>query len=371
MNPDRKRIYAVTALFPAVLLLVLFVPDITTAKLLLAGISVGFAAAAWLLIPKRSAMAVPRREVLLVMAVMAPLLVMIYYLTGLRFGFYRTPVQSHYLTKYIIPFLLAIPGAEVLRWVLLQQKRKTVTAVTYAAMVLLDCILYASTNMLDTFQRVLSFGSLVLLPAVTGNLLYHYLSPKYGPLPNIVYRLVLALYPYIFSTAPGTPSAMLAFGRMVAPVLVLLFIHRIYEKRTFAVSRQKNLWHFLGGAVLLTAMALIIMLISCQFRYGLLVVGSESMTGAIDKGDAIIYESYTDQVISTGEVIVFRDGKTQYIHRVADVKYTDGELRYYTKGDINDTVDPGYVTRDELVGVVQLTVKHIGYPTIWLRELFQ
>ena len=254
---------------------------------------------------------------------------------------------------------------------LLQQKRRAVAVAAYAAMVLLDLILYSSTNMLDTFQRFLSFASMVLLPAVTGNILYHYLSPRYGPLPAILYRLVLALYPYVFSVAPGTPSSMLAFGRLIAPVLVLLFLRKLYEKRTFAVSRQRTVWHIAGGAALLAVMMLVIMLISCQFRYGLLVVGSESMTGAIDKGDAIIYESYADQVITTGQIIVFRDGKTQYIHRVADVKHTDGELRYYTKGDRNDAMDPGYVTRDELVGVVQTTVKYIGYPTIWLRELFQ
>ena len=371
MNPDKKRIYAVTALFPCALLLVFFVPDITVAKLLLAGVSVGFAAAAWLLIPKRSAMAASRREVLLVMAVMAPLLVMLFYLTGLRFGFYRTPVQTHYIYKYYIPFALAIPGAEVLRWVLLQQKNRTVNAVSYIALVLLDLILYSSTNMLDTFQRFWSFASMVLLPAITGNLLYHYLSPRYGPMPAILYRLVLALYAYVLSTAPGTPSSMLAFGRLVAPVLVLLFIRKVYEKQTFAVSRQRTVWSILSGAAALTVMALLVMLISCQFRYGFLVVGSESMTGAINKGDGIIYETYTDQVINTGEVIVFRDGKTQYIHRVADVKHTNGELRYYTKGDMNDTIDEGYVTRDELVGVVQLTVRKIGYPTIWLRELFR
>lgn len=371
MNSDKKRIYAVAAILWGALLLVFFVRDITVAKLLLAGLSVALATAAWFLIPKRSAKAVSYREVLLIMSIMAPVLVMVYYMTGLRFGFYRTPVQPHYLWKYIVPFVVTIPAAEILRWVLLQQKARYIRVLTYAAMVLLDLILYSSTNMLDSFQQFLNFASMVLLPAVTGNLLYHYIAPRYGALPNIIYRIVLAVYPYVFSNAPGAPSAMVAFGRLVAPVLVLLFVRKLYEKQMTSVSRQKNIWYILGGMSSLAVMALIVMLISCQFRYGLLVVGSESMTGAIDKGDAVIYESYSNQVIDVGQIIVFRDGKTQFIHRVVDVQYINGELRYYTKGDVNDTIDPGYVTCDEVVGLVEKTVKHIGYPTIWLRELFR
>jgi len=44
-------------------------------------------------------------------------------------------------------------------------------------------------------------------------------------------------------------------------------------------------------------MVLITMLISCQFKYGILVIGSESMTGTINVGDAVIYESYNNETI--------------------------------------------------------------------------
>lgn len=125
------------------------------------------------------------------------------------------------------------------------------------------------------------------------------------------------------------------------------------------------------SAFLLVCMSLVIMLISCQFRFGLLVVGSESMTGSINKGDAVIYEAYTGRPIEPGQVAVFRDGQTTYIHRVVDIAMTDGELRLYTKGDANESIDAGYATAEEMVGIVRCKVKYIGYPTIWVRELFQ
>lgn len=371
MYPDRKRLYAVAALFPGVLLLVAFVADLTAGKYLLAIFAAGFAAAGWYLVPKRSALAIARREVTLVMAFMAPVVIMVFYLTGLRFGFYSTPIAKHYLWKYIIPYLIIIPSAEVFRSVMLQQKNRLVSVLTYIAMVLLDLMVFSRVGILENFTRFREFMGMILFPAITGNILYHFLSARYGAIPNSIYRLVMALYPYLLSKAPGTPDSMLAFGRLVVPLLILLFIRALYEKRKFVVSRRKSVVNVLGSCGLLVAMALVIMLISCQFRYGLLVVGSESMTGAINKGDAIIYEAYTDQIVTEGQVAVFKNGKTTYIHRVVDITHTDGELRYYTKGDANESMDAGYVTEANMVGVVKHTVKYIGFPTIWVRELFQ
>ena len=39
------------------------------------------------------------------------------------------------------------------------------------------------------------------------------------------------------------------------------------------------------------------MLISCQFKYRVLVIGSESMTGSINRGDVVFIERYDSQVI--------------------------------------------------------------------------
>lgn len=371
MYPDRKRLYTVAALFPGVLLLVAFVPKLATGKYLLAVLAAGFAVAGWYLVPKRSALSIARREVTLVMGVMGPVVIMLYYLTGLRFGFYNTPVQANYLWKYIIPYLIVIPSAEVFRSVMLQQKNRLVTVLTYVAMVLLDLMVFSRAGVLDSFSRFRDFMAMILFPAITGNLLFHYLSAHYGAVPNSIYRLVMALYPYLLSRAPGTPSSMLAFGRLVMPLLIFLFIRSLYEKRKFVVSRRKSIAEFAGNGLLLVAMALVIMLISCQFRFGLLVVGSESMTGSIDMGDAIIYEEYSDQILTEGQVAVFKNGRTTYIHRIVDITHTDGELRIFTKGDANESMDPGYVTEENMVGVVKLTVKNIGYPTIWVRQLFQ
>ena len=54
-----------------------------------------------------------------------------------------------------------------------------------------------------------------------------------------------------------------------------------------------------------------------------------------------------------------------------DIKKINGELRYYTKGDANKGMDSGYITDASVIGVINLKIKYIGYPTIWIRSLFE
>ena len=114
------------------------------------------------------------------------------------------------------------------------------------------------------------------------------------------------------------------------------------------------------------------MLISCQFKYGILVIGSGSMTGTINKGDAIIYEKLEDgTMIESGEIIVFYSEDVRVIHRVIDKKDTGKEIRYYTKGDANSNEDEGYRLESDVVGKVKIKIPHIGRLTIALNEIFQ
>ena len=115
---------------------------------------------------------------------------------------------------------------------------------------------------------------------------------------------------------------------------------------------------------------LIVMLISCKFRYGVIVVGSGSMEGALNIGDIAIFENYDKQKISKDDIIIFNRDDIKYIHRVVKISFTNNEYRYYTKGDANQELDDGYVTRNDVFGVAKFRIRYIGYPSIWLRDMF-
>jgi signal peptidase len=113
------------------------------------------------------------------------------------------------------------------------------------------------------------------------------------------------------------------------------------------------------------------MLISCQFRFGAVVIASPSMTGEINKGDTIIYESYEHcEGADVGDVIVFeKNPGKRVVHRIVEETVVDGELRYITKGDANEDIDAGYVTDAQIVGKVRLKLLYVGYLSLWLYEI--
>lgn len=372
MNRDRKILYILNGLFWGILLLVLFVPNVTLTKMILAPTMAVFAAVVYIAVKKRSLLSIHKRQVAYLTPLIAFVYVTVYYLTGLYFGFYASLVRFSLETvfRHILPTVMLIVASEMIRSVFLAQKNKCVDVSSFAALVLLDAQMHAISDGMATFYGFVDTFGYVLFPAVTGNLLYHYLSRKYGSLPIILYRTVLSVYPYVIPYTPATPSAWVAFSKLITPLLVYLFLFILYEKRKYAVSRKKRKSHLAASAACLLFMIITVMLISCQFRYGLIVVGSESMTGAANKGDALIYEQYDGQIIVKGQIIIFEKDGRKIIHRVVDIERVDGELRYYTKGDANEYADTGYITESQIVGVSSARLLYIGYPTVWLRELF-
>ena len=142
----------------------------------------------------------------------------------------------------------------------------------------------------------------------------------------------------------------------------------MYEKKIKRALVRQGKFSYVLSAVTLVGMILFAMLISCQFRFCALVIATESMTGELNKGDAIVYESYDSQEIEVGQVIVFQNGKSRIVHRVIDIEIISGETRYYTKGDANEDPDPGFITDADIVGTAEFKIPYVGYPTVWLRS---
>ena len=111
------------------------------------------------------------------------------------------------------------------------------------------------------------------------------------------------------------------------------------------------------------------MLVSCKFYAGVLVIGSDSMVGELNKGDVIFYVADKDK-INKNDIIVFTRDDTRIVHRVVNKVNINDQDRYYTKGDANAMIDDFYVVKDNLMGKVLFKIKYIGKPTLWLRKVF-
>ena len=370
MSKAKNIFYILTSAFAGALLLCCFVFKGDYTNLVLAGLVVAFAVAMGILVKKRSELSIKYRQVAAITLAAAVMMVTIYFLSSLGFGFYKTPIVLIYLTKYILPFAVAIIAAEYMRMVILAQNTRFGTVFSYLCFVLLDIVMFSDTGVLSSFTNFVDFCGMIVFPAITANVLYNFLSKRYGFIPNVLYRLVISIYPYLTPIKPAMPKAMLAFLRVLLPLLLLIFIRLLYEKRQMKSTKKSKAVKIASASLAVLFMTAFIMLITCQFRFGLLVVATESMTGELNKGDALVYEQYSDQTISKGQVIVFNYNKKKTIHRVVDIQKINGEFRFYTKGDANDALDLGYRTESDIIGIETLKIKYLGYPTVWVRELF-
>ena len=66
---------------------------------------------------------------------------------------------------------------------------------------------------------------------------------------------------------------------------------------------------------------------SREFKYCMIAIGSGSMTGSINKGDAVIYKTYDKKLdkLETGDVLVFYKDSRIIVHRIVNIQSVYGE----------------------------------------------
>ena len=117
--------------------------------------------------------------------------------------------------------------------------------------------------------------------------------------------MITFLYVYIIPFVPDIDVYFQIFIRMIYPYFLYLIFEKTFSNNEFAIAHVERRKNIIGISFILIIMTLITMLISCQFKYGILVIGSGSMTGTINIGDGVIYEQYKNQKIENGDIIIF------------------------------------------------------------------
>lgn len=323
-----------------------------------------------------------KKVVVILMALFSLIYLGLLYLMGLYYGFVQSKILLSFETiiNIILPISIMIICSEVMRNVLLSQElnilvnKKEINfspIFTFISMVLVDVLMYTGTIDFSNLDSILTVIGYVLFSSIANNLLFNYISIRYDTKGIIIFRLVANLYTYIIPIIPDVFMFMMSFYKMLYAYLVYIAMDKLFSKNDFVVSYSEKRRMFIGNTIIMVFTAMLIMLVSCEFKYGLMVIGSESMTGTLDMGDAVIFEAYEDQEILNGQVIIFDYNNIKAVHRVIKIMNVNGVNRYYTKGDANKEQDDGYITEKDIHGLVKIKIKYIGYPTLLVRKLFE
>jgi len=333
--------------------------------LLLVAIGLGF------LFKGEKVLKVDKKKILRVMIIFGVLYLALFYMLGIYTGFVKAshPFGIKTLLEYIIPITIIIVCTEFIRKKLLINDSYRSKALVVILTTFIDVLLYINTydsSSLDSFLILVGF---VAFAAVANNLLYNYLCARYGIKPIIVYKLLITLYVYLIPYIPDVYVYFRTFVRMLFPLIIYLYLDKYYNKDRNTIVKKEARTQIISlsvGVVLITA---IIMLISCKFYYGVLVIGSDSMSKTIEKGDVVFFVGDKKNVHEK-DVVVFMRKDVKIVHRVVKkVNINDG-VRYYTKGDANKEIDDFFTEDKDLMGKVIFKIKYIGKPTLWLRNVF-
>lgn len=314
-----------------------------------------------------------KKEVTKVLLTVGLIYLSLIYILGIYVGFYNSTIKlSLWSTiNYIIPYILIIISIENIRKTILLKKYKKSATIILIASVMLDIVLTANIYSLNSLNDYYFLIGFITFSSIANNLLYNYIIKEYrNSNAIIIYRLITTIYVYIIPIIPNINILFESILRIIVPYLIYLLLEAMYSKKDLNLSKSIRTKDIFITSILTVFVASIIMLISCQFKYGVLVIGSGSMAGTINKGDAIIYTKL-DNTVEIGDIIVFYRNNERIIHRVIEKKQIGTNIKYYTKGDANPEKDIGYIEEKDIIGKVKLKIPYVGQLTLLLNEAFK
>ena len=301
--------------------------------------------------------------------------IILYFLSGLIFGFERTPYSKDILSVLLNlwSFGSIIILQEYVRLQLVKNENKKMYSLILTTLVFFVLNLNYS-NFLDNFtdfKTIFIYASSVLLPAIAESAILTYLVYTSGVKASIIYRLFVTIPPFLIPIVPSLDWFVTAVVGVVLPLAVYIYINYVNVVKNERLSRGERKRY--SPVVYIPVFALIAVFaafVMGLFKYQPVAVLSGSMSPTFNRGDAVIINKLTKQEkneLKKGDIIQFISGTRYVVHRIYKVTNDEyGNKAFITKGDHNNAPDSDMVSLDNVIGKVSFSVPLIGYPSVWL-----
>ncbi len=277
------------------------------------------------------------------------------------------------ILKNIIAPIIYILAIEVFRYTILSANsdKKSIFYIVTILITILELSMGFKTILLYNFETIFKAVSSIAIPIIIKNFTMSYLAIHGGLKPLLIYRLIMDTYMNILPIAPDLGEYLTSVIGILLPTLVYMYSARTLDIKLEESQPVKESKTFRFGDIPMVLFIIVLVgLISGKFTYSIIGIGSESMTPTIDKGDAVIYKSITDESdLNVGDIIVFKNGSKIIIHRLIEIKEDENKNYYITKGDANNSKDNINLTIEDIKGKVLFKIKYLAYPNLWLKEI--
>ena len=316
------------------------------------------------------------KDVLMDVFIFLMVFFILYYLFGIIVSFSK---PGNYYTvygikNYIIPIAISVILREFLRYHVLCKAdgNRLVTGISVIMFILLDISTIIYYSNFSSNYDIFIFIALTLLPSVSSNIAFSYITLKVGYKPVMLYELVMSLYYYLIPIVPNPGNYISSVILLFLPMILLYRIFTFFKKyRDEEVDREYKKYHY-GWLVLSGVITVILVYFtSGYFKYWAIAVASGSMSPTINKGDVVVIEKVDDDYhkIKKGDVLAFNYENVAIVHRIVNIVKDGNHYYFYTKGDANSNEDNFAIEEDMVIGVVHVRLPFIGIPTVWLNEL--
>lgn len=303
----------------------------------------------------------------------------IFYLISSKSGYANnySSMFKNYVAKKTIFYVFATIGLrEIVRYMIVNVKsRKKYQTVIMQTLLVIMCVfvdLSIATKIYSftSFTLVYEFIAMFLIPSVSKNILLNYLCKDAGYIVSFSYVLIMDLYIYFLPVTPDLNMLLEAVALLVFPYVVYMTYTKFSARRTLEKKKEKKKESKVVNVLSTIIFLILVCLVSREFKYSMIGIGSESMTGTVNKGDAVIYRRYEGNENLKDKVIVFRKNNVMIVHRVIKSYVLEDSMVYQTKGDYNESADNWLVEEEDVIGVVEKRIPLIAWPSVILGEIF-
>lgn len=226
------------------------------------------------------------------------------------------------------------------------------------------------TGLHERLQIVTFIGG-DFIPLLAENLLACFLAFLGGPMPAIAYRGVLQAFEWFCPILPDLSWGVKALLGVIVPALGFLAVHTLSSGQVRTARRERRAQG--GTSLVAVILSAVVVLALLWFSLGLLpvfpsTVAGGSMSPTLELGDMVVLTKVSPSAIKEGDIIEYRQGEMNTVHRVIDIEESGGVTQFITKGDANDIADVEPVLAEQVRGKVIFAVPKVGWVTLVLRH---
>ena len=309
--------------------------------------------------------------------ILAIIYILVYFLTGLLFGFEYNSLSRNFLSMIINIWAFVVPifFQEKIRNMLVNYnlKKINISAVIILIFVLLNINFSTFLSSFSSFSTFFKYFFGTLFPLFVEQFVFTHISKIIGSKGLLIYRLPIELIYVVVPIFPKLDWFLFGLLKLINYVTIHLVINYEYLNKDNVSKIRYKVRNPIVYLPVLVFIAVFIGFVLGFFKYKPVAIMSNSMKPVFSRGDMVIIRKIDKkdiQNLTIGDIIEYRLDNYIIVHRVIDIKEENKKKIFKTQGDNNNAPDSKYVNEEQVIGLVKFVAPKVGYPTVWLSEIF-